>query len=81
MTCYIDAFIKKSKVFACDDDILTELKKMKLSDLKVLANEFNILTDTKTFLKNTTKTKFIHTVGGLLISEYRDFSLKSLEVD
>ena len=77
MTSSIDAFIKKSKVFTCDDDILLELKKMKLSDLKVLANEFNILTDTKTFLKNTTKTKFIQTVSGLLVnSEYRDFFIK-----
>ena len=77
MTSSIDAFVKKSKVFTCDDDVLAELKKMKLSDLKVLANEFNILTDSKTFLKNTTKTKFIETVGALLVnSEYRDFFIK-----
>ena len=77
MTSSIDAFVKKSKVFTCDDDVLAELKKMKLSDLKVLANEFNILTDSKTFLKNTTKTKFIETVGTLLVnSEYRDFFIK-----
>ena len=42
----IDAFLKKSKVFACDDDILTELKKMKFFRiLNNLLNEFNIMTD------------------------------------
>ena len=77
MTSSIETFIKKTKVFTCHDDILSELKKIKLSDLKILANEFNVMTDTKTFLKNTTKTKFIEDVSQLLVnSEYRDFFIK-----
>ena len=77
MNSSIEKYIKTTKCFANVDEILAEVKKMKLSELRDLTAEFNTVNSQKLFMKNWTKGKIVNVIGEIVM-EYRDFFIKSL---
>jgi ATP-dependent Lon protease len=77
MNSSIEKYIKTTKCFANVDEILAEVKKMKLSELRDLTAEFNTVNSQKLFMKNWTKGKIVNVIGEIVM-EYRDFFVKSL---
>ena len=77
MNSAIEKYIKTTKCFANNEEILTEVKKMKLAELRDLTAEFNTVNSQKLFMKNWTKGKIVNVIGDIL-AEYKDFFTKSL---
>ena len=73
----IDSYLKKYKIFSDDSELLNELKKMKLCDLKSLCQSFNEYFEKKMFLKTMSKTKTLDKIEEIL-PEYKEYFINSL---